>query len=108
LIGVLIGATWALVSSLLIILPVLVATLKARRLWLSLPASALLGCGICATMMIVGTMMFGRPSTEDVIGMLETIAGLYVCLAGVLLVLRALGYRLRWGRRNTENTDQRT
>lgn len=98
LIGVVVGALCTLLSSLLIILPVLVATLRVRRLWLSLSAIALLGCVFYAGMMSVGTMMFGRPSPEDAFGMAVTIGSLYICLAGVLLVLRRLGYRLEWGR----------
>lgn len=108
LIGVVVGASWALLSSVLIILPVLIATLKVRQLWLSLPTIGLLGYGFYRGLMIGGTMLLGNPATEDAFGVAVTVGSLHVCLAGVLLVFRALGYRLRWERPKTVNADQPT
>jgi hypothetical protein len=108
LLGVAVGAICALIGSLIITLPVLAATLWARRLSLSLPLIALLACGVYAGLMIVGTILSGnRPSPEDTFGMAVTVGSLYICLVGVFLVFRAFGYLLRWGRRKTENADHR-
>jgi hypothetical protein len=98
LFNMMVGAVWAMANSLLIVLPMLVATLKSGRLWLSLPAAVLFGGGAYAAFAIARIVISGSPPDREALwGVAGTLGSLYICLASVLLVLRVLGYRLEWG-----------
>jgi hypothetical protein len=97
--GVVGGALWAMFNSLFILLPVLAATLKSARLWLYVPACVLVGGGIYLGVLVSLAISFGEdPPAQAYAHVAAAVAGIYVNLAGVLLVMRRLGYRLEWGR----------
>jgi len=86
LFNMMVGAVWALANGFLIALPMLVATLKSRRLWLWLPLAVLLGCKAYAAFTIAGIVISDSPPDEEaLLGMAGTLASLYVCLASVTL-----------------------
>jgi hypothetical protein len=99
-------ATCALMAggiSLLTTLAVVVATLRPRRAWVGLLALApvlllalAIPVGFVATMseieeVPIPTLVYVNAASLG--------ASYFVCLAGVMLVVRGLGYRLVWGRR---------
>jgi uncharacterized membrane protein len=89
------------VISLLVTMPVLVATLRARRLMVSLPVLAICYGAVAAT--IIASV----PSPAGVIWQSSWYGGLiatvFACLIGVLLAARCFGVRLVWGRPRDAN-----
>lgn len=106
LFNMMVGAVWAMTNGLLILLPMLIATLKSGRLWLSLPLAVLLGCGAYAAFAVAGILISGSPPDQETLwGIAGTLGSLYFCLTSALLVFRWLGYRLVWGRRGSSSVE---
>lgn len=104
LLPLVIGAGVAAVVSLLVTLPAVAATLRARRLWLVLPAIVpLYVLAMFGVVAGVAALEGRRPSQVPYYGMVFTAGGCYACLVGVMLLARKLGYRLSWGRRQPED-----
>ena len=97
--GLLIAGAVAAVTSLFTTLPLTVATLRARRVWLAFPATA-----VSAVVVAAGFIVFfnnlnqSAPPPEVYYVFCCVMASLYVATGGVLLVARTLGYRLLRGR----------
>ncbi len=90
--------------SLLTTLPAVVATLRARRIWLALPAALLLDVMIVVGFIEIVSAIEGSPPPWQAYVFLAYMAvSFFVCLSGVLLVARGLGFRLSWGRRKLED-----
>ncbi len=86
-------------------LPSVVATLRSRRWPLSLMVVFLANVAVFAAYIIFGRLAIGDwPPLNYLKISVWMIAGFFVCLNGVLLVARWLGYRLVWGR--SGNTPQ--
>lgn len=90
--------------SLFTTLPVVVATLRARQIWLALPVTLALDVMILVVFMATGTAIARRPPPwQAYVGMACMVGGFFVSLTGVMLVARRLGYRLVWGRRQLDS-----
>ena len=89
--------------SLLTTLPVVVATLRTRRMWLFLPAALLLDVMIVVGFVVIMREIYGYPPQEVYFGLVFLVGGFFASLAGVLLVVRGFGYRLVWGPRKPED-----
>ena len=90
--------------SMLTTLPVVVATLRTRRMWLVLPAALLLDVVIAIGFGVIMSAIEGYPTPWEVsVGLVFLAGSLFACLAGVLLVVRGFGFRLSWGRRKLED-----
>ena len=108
LLGIAIGALVAAGVSLLTTLPVVVAMLRARRTRMALLVLlAMLLLAVTTTVGFTATMGAIEGSavpTEIHVGLASMAASYFACLAGVMLVVRRLGYRLVWGRRRAAPT----
>lgn len=94
-------ALLAAALSLFTTLPVVVATLRARRLWLAL--LIVLFFVLLSTVGFVAGIrgIAGEWPPREVYPLLALMAAcFFVCLTGPLLIMRWLGYRLYWGRRH--------
>jgi hypothetical protein len=98
-IGTSIMATVAAVISLLVVLPLLAATLRARRVWLVLPVTICLQFAVfLGTIAILHAVFEGGPGSSRAMWALGPVfAVLCVCLSVAMLVVRWCGYRLVWG-----------
>jgi hypothetical protein len=89
--------------SLIAVLPAVVATLRVRRLWWSLPITLLLqGAALFGLFIVICRIEGHSPSLRDRVGTAWMAAGFFLSLTGPLLVARGLGYRLVWGWRQPE------
>ncbi|NQU20404.1 MAG: hypothetical protein HQ567_03910 [Candidatus Nealsonbacteria bacterium] len=103
LLPLVIGAGVAAGISLIVTLPGVVATLRARRRWLALPVTLLLYMIVVFGFIAIITAIEGRsPPREAYYGMAGVGGSCFACLVGVMLMARGLGYRLLWGRRQPE------
>lgn len=94
-----IGALAAAITSFVVLLPVLVATLRAKAAMVCLVAIAGLTALILSTVILVIGMLLGwTPPSEVFAYGFVLVASFYSCLGGALLVVRRVGYRLEWGR----------
>ena len=98
-IGTSIVATVAAVLSLLVVLPLLAGTLRARRVWLVLPVTMGLQFAVfLGTIAILHAVFEGGPGSSRAMWALGPVfAVLSVCLSVAMLVVRGCGYRLAWG-----------
>jgi hypothetical protein len=105
--GFAITALVAAAISLFTTLPVVAATLRARRALLILPALLFLDVAALVAVIVTISVVSGRPPFAEIYVWLAAMAGgFFVCLTGVMLVARGLGYRLAWGRRKTTLGDR--
>ena len=96
-----VGASAAAGISLLTTLPVVVATLRTGRPWIPLAAALILNVTtVFGAIAIIGAIL-RNPAPPQVYSFMA--GGFYVCLAGVLLVIRGLGYRLSSGPQRLED-----
>ncbi len=97
------GAGAAAAVSLFVTLPAVIATLRARRLGRALLLSLLLYVAVAFGAVAILSLVAGRPPTRQTyFGIAFISASLYGCLVGVMLIMRRLGYRLHWGRVQSE------
>ena len=89
--------------SLFTTLPVVVATLRAREIWLALPVTLALDVMILIVFMAIITAIEGPPPWQAYVGAAYVLGGFFVSLTAVMLVARRLGYRLVWGRRQLDS-----
>jgi len=98
--GFVIAALVTAAISLLTTLPVVATTLRARRVLVILPALLLLDVAALLGVLAILSAIFREwPPAEIWVGFAAMGIGCFVSLAGVMLVIRGLGYRLAWGRR---------
>jgi len=92
-------ASIIMVASATIVLPAVVATLRARRLLMSVGLVLAVNTAIaigCAALMVI---LAGAPADwETLIAMPAIHGGVFAGLAVPMLIARKLGYRLQWGR----------
>ena len=99
LIPVAIASLVACLISLLTMLPLIVATLRAQRLWLALPVTLLVDTMVLVGFVVIVTLIDGRgPPWETIFYMASVVGGFFVSVTTVMLAVRRLGYRLMWGR----------
>jgi len=89
--------------SLFTTLPVVVATLRARQIWLALPVTLALDVMIPIVFMAIITAIGGPQPPQVYVYMACMVGGFFVSLTGVMLVARRLGYSLFWGRRQLDS-----
>lgn len=94
-----VALTFAAIS-LFTTIPVVVATLRAGRIWLALPTLLLLDLAIAlGTIAIFAAVAPQGPSLrrQDYVSLASMAGAFFVCLTGVMLVVRRLGLELFWG-----------
>ena len=94
------GALVAAAISLFTTLPVVVATLRARRLWLAIPTILFLDLAVMSGLVVISSAQDGRwPQQEECLFLILMLVGFSLSLIGPMLIVRRLGFRLYWGRR---------
>lgn len=88
-----------MVASAIIVFPAVVATLRARRVLMSVGFVLAVNTAIvmgCAALMAV--LSDAGVNWESLIAMPAIHGGVFVGLAAPMMIARKLGYRLQWGR----------
>jgi len=99
LIGTIRGSIGAAIISLVVVLPLIAATLHAQRVWLALSVTTLLQLLVFVGTFLVLCEVFEWPDRYEGLRIFGTIfSGLWVSFSAVMLVVRSLGYRLVWER----------
>lgn len=89
------------------IVPAVVATLRARLVWLAIPAAVCLGCAAISAYLAYIVMNddgVGLPTSRELYWLSATVGGFSLTLIVALLSAKWLGYALLWGSEVTRST----
>ena len=98
LIGTFIWSIGDAIISLLVVLPLMEATLRAQQVWLVLPGTVILQLVVFLGAIVVLHAVYEQPDQSRTMWLFGPVfVVLCVCLSTVMLVVRRFGYRLVWG-----------